>query len=71
MSSGPVYVPHPGEIGGHPVEELEGADGNPVLITVCSGCGRMRSILFLSKDRWLCTGCRAEGTSPPNLFPIG
>jgi len=61
----------PPEISGHPTLELEGPTGDPVVITVCSECERMRSILWLTKDRWMCKDCRAEGAAPPNYFPIG
>lgn len=58
------------EISGHPTVELPGADGNGVLITVCSSCGQMRTILFLSKDRWICTNCRVAGAAPPAIRPL-
>jgi len=54
------------EINGHP--ELVLPSGQ--VITLCASCGQMRSILFLSRDRWLCTKCRAEGAAPPNLYPV-
>lgn len=59
-----------GEIKGHPAVELDLGDGNPTLITVCAECGQMRTILFLRRDRWYCTKCRAEGAAPPNLYPV-
>jgi ribosomal protein S27AE len=40
------------------------------MITVCAHCGQTRTILFLRKDRWYCTKCRAEGAAPPNLYPV-
>jgi len=43
---------------------------DPIVITVCAECGRMRSVLFLDRDRWFCTGCRAEGAAAPNLYPV-
>lgn len=49
---------------------LEGVDGNPVLITVCAQCERMRTILFLDRERWYCKDCRAEGSAKPDLYPI-
>lgn len=59
------------EIHGHPSAELYLVpDGPPTLITVCASCGEMRTILFLSKDRWFCFRCKSEGASPPNLYPI-
>ncbi len=57
-------------IDGHPAVALHFEHGPSTLITVCSSCGHVRSILFLRKDRWYCTRCRAEGASPPNLYPI-
>jgi hypothetical protein len=59
------------EIKGHPSVELY-LDVNepPVLITVCSNCGHMRTILFLNKDRWMCFKCKTEGSAPPNMYPI-
>jgi translation initiation factor 2 beta subunit (eIF-2beta)/eIF-5 len=47
---------------------LELPDGT--LITVCANCGQMRTILFLTRDRWLCTKCKTEGAAPPNLYPV-
>ena len=62
---------HPHEISGHPVVELYlAADQEPRLITVCANCGQLRTILFLSKDRWFCSKCRTEGATRPNLYPI-
>lgn len=43
----------------------------PVVIYLCANCERMRTVLFLSKDRWLCTACRNEGVERPQLVPIG
>ena len=43
----------------------------PVVIHVCAECGRLRTILFLSEDRWLCTACRNEGQARPTVIPIG
>jgi len=57
-------------INGHPTVELHHDDGPPTLITVCAECGHVRSILFLTRDRWFCSQCRAEGVSAPNLYPI-
>lgn len=66
-----AYTPHPDEIDGHPVVELYlAAEQEPELITVCANCGHMRTILFLSKDRWFCFRCKTEGASSPNLYPI-
>ncbi len=54
---------------GHPEISLE-VDGVETLITVCAECGQMRTILFLTGDRWYCSKCRAEGAAPPNLYPL-
>ena len=56
----------PTEINGHPTVEL----GNGALITACAECGRLRTILFLTKDRWFCTTCRTQGVTAPNLYPV-
>jgi hypothetical protein len=46
-------------------------DGNLIqMITVCAHCGSTRTVLFLTKDRWMCFKCRAEGATPPNMFPV-
>lgn len=61
----------PPEIKGHPVIELEpGVGSEPVVITVCAECGEMRSVLWLTKDRWYCRSCKAAGAKPPKLYPI-
>jgi len=57
-------------ISGHPALELPNGRDQPVVITVCAECGAMRTVLFLSKDRWFCFKCRAEGAAPPNMFPL-
>ena len=59
----------PAVIGGHPTLELV-TDDQSTLITVCASCGELRTILFLRRDRWYCSKCRAEGAAPPNLYPI-
>ena len=70
-ANNPLYDAHPHEISGHPVRELYlVADQDPVLITVCAECGQLRTILFLSKDRWFCFKCKTEGAFAPNLHPI-
>jgi hypothetical protein len=69
MATNPLRHPH--EIGGHPVMELYLApEQEPMLVTCCAACEQLRTILFLSKDRWLCTKCRMEGSARPNLYPI-
>lgn len=58
-------------IQGHPSLLLDtGPQTPPTLVTVCAECGQLRTILFLSKDRWFCTRCRTGGAAPPNLYPI-
>jgi hypothetical protein len=57
-------------IKGHPALVLEHDTGPPTLITVCASCGKLRTILFLSKDRWLCMACRTEGATTPSLYPV-
>ena len=58
------------EIKGHPVLELHHDDTHTTLITVCAHCGEFRTILFLTRDRWYCSKCRAQGAAPPNLYPV-
>lgn len=59
------------EIAGHPsVEIYLEPDRPPALITVCASCGQLRTILFLTGDRWFCFRCKTEGAAPPNLYPI-
>lgn len=66
-----AYQAHPHEIGGHPTTELYlTPDKPPTLLTVCAECGQLRTILFLTRDRWFCTRCRTDGATPPNLYPI-
>lgn len=63
-------MPHPHEIDGHPAVEMDLGDGETTMLTVCAGCGKLRTILFLSKDRWMCTACRVSGAAPPALYPV-
>lgn len=66
-----MAVSHPHEISGHPTVELHvGPDVPPTLLTVCASCGQLRTILFLTRDRWFCTRCKTEGATSPNLYPI-
>lgn len=57
-------------IKGHPEIVQANAADNPVSITVCSSCGKMRTILWLDGDRWYCNNCRVEGSTRPKMFPI-
>ena len=59
------------EIKGHPTVPLLNEEGNLVqMITVCAHCGEARTILLLTRDRWYCSKCRAEGVTAPHMFPI-
>lgn len=59
------------DIKGHPAIPLVNEHGDTMtMLTCCAECGQLRTILFLSRDRWFCTRCRAEGASAPNLYPI-
>lgn len=65
------YSRHPDEIPDHPVREIYlAAEQEPTLITVCANCGHMRTILFLTGDRWFCFRCKTEGATRPNLYPV-
>jgi hypothetical protein len=57
-------------IQGHPSVEAINAEGRVMNITVCAECGALRSVLFLSQDRWLCTRCRAQGVATPTVVPL-
>lgn len=59
---------HP-EIRGHPSLPAESHAG-AFRITVCAECEALRTVLFLSKDRWYCTRCRAEGDARPTVIPL-
>ena len=58
------------EVDGHPALELPNAQDNPVTITVCCECGEMRTVLWLSGDRWFCSKCKAQGDSRPTMIPL-
>jgi len=59
------------EIQGHPTAPLLDEAGNLIqMITVCGHCGETRSILLLTRDRWYCAKCRAEGATAPSMFPV-
>jgi hypothetical protein len=61
-------------VSGHPSlvadREALGFKLPPLTITVCAECGKMRSVLFLSKDRWYCTGCRKSGDARPTQIAL-
>lgn len=58
------------EIGGHPTVEAWNDEGRALNFTVCAGCGSLRSVLFLSRDRWYCTACRNEGDARPTVVAL-
>jgi hypothetical protein len=65
------YERHLDEVEGHPVREVYlAAETEPTLITVCAQCGHMKSIIFLSKDRWFCFQCKTQGETKPDLYPV-
>lgn len=70
MAAEPAYQPHPWEIPGHPKLELVRSEKPPIVVSVCAACGHMRTVLFLTKDRWMCFRCKTEGNAPPNLYPV-
>jgi hypothetical protein len=57
-------------IQGHPAVAAHRPHAPALQITVCAGCERMRTILFLSRDRWFCTACREEGDARPTQIPL-
>jgi ribosomal protein S27AE len=64
-------VPEPQVISGHPEEPLLDSTGNLIqMLTVCAHCGNVRTILFLTEDRWYCSSCRMTGIAPPRLYPV-
>lgn len=58
------------EIAGHPVVEAPNLDDQPQRISVCAECEQVRTILFLSRDRWYCTSCRSHGDARPTQIPL-
>ena len=64
-------VSEPVVINGHPEVPLVDGSGDLVsMLTVCAACGEVRTILFLSADRWYCSKCRMTGIAPPQLYPV-
>jgi ribosomal protein L37AE/L43A len=56
---------------GHPeLETTSPSGGQKVTITLCSECGELRTILWLTNDRWYCRHCRAEGAGQATMIPI-
>lgn len=61
----------PKVIKGHPETELFNEAGDLIsMLTLCSHCESLRTIILLVGDRWYCSSCRAEGSSKPKMFPI-
>jgi len=60
-------------IHGHPGIPVVFSDGSTGEFTVCAGCGHLRTILWLSQDRWYCTQCRSNGNNKPKQYflPVG
>jgi len=64
-------VHEPKVISGHPEQPLLNDAGNLIsMLTVCAQCGALRTILFLTADRWYCSKCRFECTVPPKFYPV-
>jgi hypothetical protein len=40
------------------------------VLYLCANCERLRTIMFLSTDRWLCTSCHNEGNQSPTFISI-
>lgn len=59
-----------GTIGGHPTVEAVPSSGPAFAVTVCAECERMRTVLWLSRDRWYCTACRNQGDARPTTIPM-
>jgi translation initiation factor 2 beta subunit (eIF-2beta)/eIF-5 len=57
-------------IQGHPSAEAHRAHAPALNITVCAECEKVRTILFLSGDRWFCTSCRNSGDARPTQVPV-
>lgn len=58
------------EIKGHPAIVAPNANDDELRFTVCAECGRLRSILFLTGDRWYCTVCRNAGVAKPSRVRV-
>jgi hypothetical protein len=58
------------EIGGHPAIDAHRSNAPALKITVCANCESVRTILFLSGDRWFCTACRESGDARPTQIPV-
>jgi hypothetical protein len=58
-------------VNGHPDVPLLNERGEQIsTLTVCAQCGELRTILILTGDRWYCSKCRAEGRTPPRMYPV-
>ena len=58
------------QIKGHPTGVAMNTQGQELRITLCSECGELRSILWLTGDRWYCRSCRSEGAGNSKVIPI-
>ncbi len=55
---------------GHPEVTAVNEEGRKMRISVCAECGELRTILWLTGDRWYCRSCRAEGAGKSTLIPV-
>lgn len=58
------------EIKGHPSIDAHRTGRAPKKITLCANCESVKSILFLTGDRWFCTKCRNEGKAQPTQISM-
>lgn len=58
------------EIKGHPSVQAQREDAPALEITLCAGCESVKSILFLTGDRWYCTKCRTSGNARPTRVAV-
>lgn len=49
----------------HPTMTLDSGQ----VIYLCAGCGRLRPVIFLTGDRFLCTPCKTTGNERPTFVP--
>ena len=57
-------------IEGHPNILAHNTEGRTMKIIICAECNAVRSVLYLSKDRWYCTSCRNSGDARPTMIPL-
>lgn len=61
----------PAVIQGHPHAIGVNAEyGQESRISLCAECGAMRSVLWLTGDRWYCRNCRNMGVANTKVIPI-